>query len=232
MKKVLCIVGSRDKKSKGLEFTLNLENYFLDEPSIDFNILKISDYKLNPSSGKNEYFITGKDRDESGDDSIFIKKQILEADFILFHSPVYSLNVSSDIKKLIDRLSPWGHLYRLLGKPTITLVTGTGNGHLEVEGYLDFILQSFGVKIIDNITITTKEDLKDFQYSKLAESIIQEINKSSKFEISSLIGAQFVEQQQKVRKQPKDYYEHLYWLEKGFFNYKDLQKYIDNEINI
>ena len=107
-----------------------------------FEIITPNDYKLNPVSIGSKFFLTGKDDDDQKDDGAWLKNEILECDFLIINSPVYSLNVSSDIKILIDRISPWSHIFRLLGKPGMTVTMGSGRGHLEVEAYLDHICKT------------------------------------------------------------------------------------------
>lgn len=84
-----------------------------------------------------------------------IKAQILDADVVIFSSPVYAASVTGDMKMLIDRLSYWLHLMPLAGKIGITVVTASSNSLMETNSYLKRIQEYLGLCVIDSVLCTT-----------------------------------------------------------------------------
>lgn len=229
MSKILAICGSRNSKSKGLEFLQKLKTSFKQNADIHFEILSPNEYTLNPVSIGSKYFLTGEDDDDKKDDGLWLKNKILNCDFLIINSPVYSLNVSSDIKVLIDRISPWSHVFKLLGKPGMTITMGSGRGHLEVEAYLDHMFTSFGMNLIDNLSFTHRNDILEFDYKNLNTKIINNISKSNEFEVPLLLEMQYQEHKKLIGNQPSHYFEHQYWQENGLFNVNSLQEYLNSK---
>lgn len=229
MKQVLAICGSKSKNSKSLYFLKLLKEQFLNYSDINFKIISPDDYYLSFVSGSNDMFIKGEDIDDIDDDGNFIKEEILNSEFIIVNSPVYSLNVSANIKNLIDRLSSWGHTFKLLGIPGITLSVSSGRGHLEVESYLDFMFSSFGMNIIRNLNFTNKEDIEQYNFKALKREIIEKIYSSKEFMPSLLQEQQFQEHKNLISKQPKHFYEYKYWEETGLLYSENLHEYVKNK---
>ncbi|EJA1860824.1 NAD(P)H-dependent oxidoreductase [Staphylococcus pseudintermedius] len=226
--KILAICGSRRNDSRGLMFLEKLKSIMIKEESISFEILTPNDYILNAVSTGNKFFFTGKDNEDEYDDGLKIKSKIIDSDFLIINSPVYSLNVSSDIKVLIDRISPWSHIFKLLGKPGLTVTVGTGRGHLEVEAYLDHMFTSFGMNLLDNLTFVNNDAINNFNYENLMKRIIESYTKKDEFKIPLLLEMQYEEHKVLINRQPKEYYEYKFWKESGLFDASSLQEYFDN----
>ncbi len=231
MNKILAICGSRNPDSKGLEFLQKLKESFKQNTNITFEILSPNDYTLNPVSIGSKYFLTGEDDDDKNDDGLWLKNKILNCDFLIINSPVYSLNVSSDIKVLIDRISPWSHVFKLLGKPGITITMGSGRGHLEVEAYLDHMFTSFGMNLIANLALTGKDDILEFDYKELNTKITNVLPKVNEFTIPLLLEMQYQEHKKIISKQPPHYFEYQYWKKNGLFTVNSLQEYFNYKNN-
>lgn len=227
MKKILALCGSRNLESKGLEFLKEIKSHFNKKSDLQFEILTPNDYKLNPVSIGSKFFLTGKDDDDQKDDGAWLKNKILECDFLIVNSPVYSLNVSSDIKILIDRISPWSHIFRLLGKPGMTMTMGSGRGHLEVEAYLDHMFTSFGMNLIENLSFTNKKEFLKFDFEILVSKICKTIYEKNKFEVPLLLEMQYQEHKKIISKQPYSYFENKYWTENGLFDFTSLQEFVN-----
>ncbi|MCO4365748.1 NAD(P)H-dependent oxidoreductase [Staphylococcus agnetis] len=144
------------------------------------------------------------------------------------NSPVYSLNVSSDIKVLIDRISPWSHIFKLLGKQGLTVTVGTGRGHLEVEAYLDHMFTSFGMNLLDNLTFVNDNEINSFDFENLIQNIIESYANKDKFKVPLLLEMQYEEHKRLIRKQPKEYYEYRFWNENGLFDSSSLQEFFNH----
>ena len=65
-----------------------------------------------------------------------LRTGILEADLLIFGTPVYEQHISAQMKAFFDRTFMWIHLIGLLGKPVITAITTEGDGIRPTEHYL------------------------------------------------------------------------------------------------
>ncbi|MBU4199115.1 MAG: flavodoxin family protein [Verrucomicrobia bacterium] len=82
------------------------------------------------------------------DDMGRLKEQMLQADFIILGSPVYTYTVSGQMKTFLDRLAAWYHQIRLAGKPGLTVATTAGSGLDQVHNLLGMLLGALGVKTV------------------------------------------------------------------------------------
>lgn len=232
MKKVICIVGSRNPSSKGLAFCkallIRLKDFYHE---IDYKILTPNDYFLEPIDGTNETFYKGIDKKDDIDDGSMIKHNLEDADFVIFCTPVYSHNVSGDIKILIDRLSYWGHIFKLLGKSGLTVTVADSNGFIQVDEYIDKILTGFGVDVIENVILTRKDDVQKFDFLSLIGDIVETFQPEYKIKVPAFTEAQFKSYKNSIRKQPHENFEYRYWDENKLFYMETLQEYVDKYIN-
>lgn len=147
MKKVLVINGSRNYVSKGYKIISKIQKG-LDSNKFEMVLFDPNKLQLEFCRGCKNCFNTGKCPLDLKDSGKLLKDSMIEADFIIFLSPVYAHNVSGDIKNIIDRLSYWLHLFPLLGKPGIIVTTTDTNGHKPVEEYLEHTVCLWGIDII------------------------------------------------------------------------------------
>lgn len=113
MKKVLVINGSRNYVSKGYKIISKIQKG-LDSNKFEMVLFDPNKLQLEFCRGCKNCFNTGKCPLDLKDSGKLLKDSMIEADFIIFLSPVYAHNVSGDIKNIIDRLSYWLHLFPLL----------------------------------------------------------------------------------------------------------------------
>lgn len=118
MKKVLVINGSRNYVSKGYKIISKIQKG-LDSNKFEMVLFDPNKLQLEFCRGCKNCFNTGKCPLDLKDSGKLLKDSMIEADFIIFLSPVYAHNVSGDIKNINGRLSYWLHLFPLLGKPGI-----------------------------------------------------------------------------------------------------------------
>lgn len=82
-----------------------------------------------------------------------VAKHIDAADLVVFATPVFSLQVSADIKNLIDHMSYKFHRSDYAGKKAIVITTTAGGGHKETAAYLESVLRSWGVDKVYKLPI-------------------------------------------------------------------------------
>ena len=78
------------------------------------------------------------------DDLPEIKQAMLDCDMLILASPVYTNQVSAQMKALFDRLFTWCHTFPLLGKTSLSLCTTANDGHQETGAFLEKMLATYG----------------------------------------------------------------------------------------
>jgi multimeric flavodoxin WrbA len=90
----------------------------------EFEYIWLRDAHIEPCTGCFVCFPRGEDKCPNRDDDVrLIEQKMLDADGVIFASPVYSANVSGQMKTFIDRMSYTGHRPRFFGKKAFFLVT-------------------------------------------------------------------------------------------------------------
>lgn len=160
MKKILAFIGSqKGEKSNTFKFTkLLLDTLINRYPNeIDYEILHPKNTNLIPCQSCNQCFIKGYCKLDERDDMKIIKEKLLTADFVIFGSPVFLHHVSSDMKLVIDRLSYWAHLFKLVGKKSASISVSSSNGNHFVNDYLSKVLDYLGTQVVCNLAITVDD---------------------------------------------------------------------------
>ncbi len=231
MKKVIAYVASRNINSATLRNTkiiLNqLESSF---PSLfSIEVITPHDLAVHPSNGCKTCYEEGYcPIDELGiDKGAEFKTKLLEADFIILSSPVYSHNVSADMKAVIERLSYWGHIFKLAGKSGIVLATADSNGVHHVSDYLEKIAHIMGLNVIDKLNITTRAPLKEHYLEELVQEIYEYAYGLKEIEVDERAERSFQTYKKTYIQLPTTLAEPKYWKENGLFNHESLQSYID-----
>jgi multimeric flavodoxin WrbA len=78
------------------------------------------------------------------DDLADIKKAMLDCDMLILASPVYTNQVTAQMKAFCDRLFTWCHIYPLLGKYSLSVVTTGNDGLKEAGNFLEKMLATYG----------------------------------------------------------------------------------------
>lgn len=162
------------------------------------------------------------------DNGKFLKEKADEADLIIFATPVYSHNVSSDSKIFIDRLSYWGHLMKFAGKSVITIVTCESNGGEHVDSYLKKVFTFMGANILHSDIFFQNFDEDEFREGiEEIQTVIQNHYESDfPVVINDRHESTFQTMKSILNRYPKDHFEYLYWEESGMFKSPTLKEYI------
>ena len=143
---ILTVLGSpHDRKSN----TRALVDDFVDELAeaglpLEHRVISLGRKKVNPCRG---CWNCTKDRPcpvSRTDDLEEIKAAMIDCDFLIIASPVYTNQISAQTKALFDRLFTWCHIFPLLGKPALSATTTGNEGHGEVGRYLEKMLATWG----------------------------------------------------------------------------------------
>lgn len=228
MKKAFAFIGSSmGEKSCTAQFAKRIlekaqQQY---EGGIQFEIVTSDMVDIKPCKGCCNCFRHCVCTQDEIDDMAAIKQKMLEADFIIWGSPVYAHQISGQMKIVVDRLSYWLHLFKLAGKPGIVLSTTSSTGHMEVMAYLAKIMYHLGVKAVGGYTALTKLqgiflDKSDMEKKaeKAAEVICDYLEGKKKLTSNATQEATFKALKESI-KYSKDVKpgEYEFWEKEGFF---------------
>lgn len=235
LKNIFVYIGSRNQNSRLFKHvetileTIKVKH----RGNINIDVFSPLNTNLYPSTGCKNCFEKGFCPNEQSinDEGKFIKEKMENADVIILASPVYSHNVSSDMKVLIDRLSYWGHLFKLAGKAGMVITTAESNGANFVSDYLEKTLSFMGacVELKTNF-VNSESDLVDSYIREAAETL--ERLCSPEYSASSTSGQEVTFQTYKLilKDYPKDHFEYKYWEENEFFNYQSYEELLNEYV--
>jgi multimeric flavodoxin WrbA len=150
--RVLTIVGSpHDKKSN----TRTLVEDFLDDVEdaglpIDRRFISLGVQTVLPCKGCWNCTVS-KPCPLRDDDLKQIKSAMIDCDMLILACPVYTNQVTAQMKALFDRLFTWCHIFPLLGKYSLSACTTGNEGHKEVGSFLEKMLATYGTSSFGTI---------------------------------------------------------------------------------
>lgn len=153
MKKIFAFIGSPLKEKSN---TYNLTKWMLDklvemDGEITYEILTAGNVHIKYCTGCWSCMTKGFCPLDSTDDMGEIRQKMMDADFIILGSPVYTMSVSGQMKTLLDRFCAWYHLFKLAGKPGMTVVTTANMGLDEVHDLLEMLMTAMGIKSVTRL---------------------------------------------------------------------------------
>lgn len=188
--KAIILQGSL--KKEGLSNTQVLSEFLagvLQKNQIDCSIIKLVDYTILPGTYSNM---------GPGDEWPAILEQILQADIIIFATPIWWNNQSSLIQKVIERLDELhdevlaGKSSRLEGKVGGVVITGDSDGAQHVIANISNFFNAIGIALPPYATLsvlwekqakgekpTREELLKKYEadYASTAETLVKQMLK-------------------------------------------------------
>ena len=178
MTSMVAYVASRNPQSQTLRSVRLIQDAVSANIDAEWTILTPNDTTILPSDGTASEFSTGVDHIELNglDDSARVKKAIERCDYLILGSPTYGHNVSGDMKILMDRLTYWGHLFHLAGKPGMAMVSATTNGFLEVGELMERFMESLGIIIDETAYHTTFTPFDEAMADQTAAAIVRALN--------------------------------------------------------
>jgi multimeric flavodoxin WrbA len=153
MKKVFGFIGSPLKTRSNTYTVAKMMTDRLQEmdSGISCELLTAGDVKIDYCRGCWSCMTRGVCPQDKTDGMAMLKQKMIEADFIIWGSPVYTMQVSGQMKTFLDRLCCWYHLMFLAGRSGIVLSTTAGSGTREVNDFLGMLLCAIGVKVVGDI---------------------------------------------------------------------------------
>ena len=166
MKRVTAFVASARKKhtyGAAVQFLSNLQSM----GDIEYEIVRLSDYQLQPCRGCKACCDKGEELCPLKDDRDVLIERMMASDGVVFASPNYSFQVSAIMKTFLDKLGFAFHRPRFFGKTfTSIVVQGIYGGHKIVD-YLDFVGNGLGFNTVKGSCIMTLEPMTEKQQHKI-----------------------------------------------------------------
>ena len=166
MKKVTAFVGSARKKhtyEAAVQFLSNLQSM----GDIEYEIVRLSDYQLQPCRGCKVCFEKGEEHCPLKDDRDVLIEKMMASDGVVFASPNYSFQVSAIMKTFLDRLGFAFHRPRFFGKTFTSIVAQGIYGGKKIVDYLDFVGNGLGFNTVKGSCIVTIDPVTEKQQRKI-----------------------------------------------------------------
>jgi multimeric flavodoxin WrbA len=166
MKKVTAFVGSARKKhtyNAVAQFLNNLQSM----GDIEVEIVRLSDYQLQPCKGCKVCCDKGEEHCPLKDDRDVLIEKMMASDGVVFASPNYSFQVSGIMKVFLDRLGFAFHRPRFFGKTFTNIVAQGIYGGNKIVDYLDFVGNGLGFETVKGCCIMTLEPMTEKQQRKI-----------------------------------------------------------------
>ncbi len=170
--KILAISGSPKRGNTYSVLNMIKENY----PNIDFKILMLNEVNLKQCKGCYTCISKGEQYCPLKDDRDMIIDEILEADGVIFASPVYVNNVTSLMKNFMERFGFEAHRPRYYDKYAMLIAVCAMFGAKETNEFMKAIFGTFGFNIVSSleleIAVNTEKEKK-----YVNEKTMKEFNK-------------------------------------------------------
>ncbi len=140
MKNILVVSASARKNGDGIK-VFNVFKEKFDVDSYTFEVLHLSDYKINTCIGCTTCF--KKEKCFMKDDLDLIISKMKAVDAFVFITPVYNMNVSGLMKIFLDRTSYLLHKPVFYDKHAYIISTTDIGGNKVVTSYLKYMMNAF-----------------------------------------------------------------------------------------
>lgn len=169
--KAVGFVGSKFEHSQCMDLGNRLKGK-LQKKGIDFELYDTRENVLQDCMGCQKCFDKGICPLDQRDCMRVIRRKMLDADLIVWFSPVYLNNVSGTMKTYLDRIGSWVHTMHLSGKIGVTVTVTDQSGQEFVSYYLKSMLQQMGCNVIGEYKVVKIENLK---LERIIERIVADI---------------------------------------------------------
>lgn len=241
--KILAIIGSPKGKGNTYEITKRVEASLKKlNNELQFDYVMLKDVNLLLCKGCYQCFLKGEEFCPLKDDRGEIERKMLEADGVIFTTPVYAYNLSWIMKNFIDRFAYVCHRPRFHGKKAMIIATTGAVG-------LKFVLFTLAQEVsVWGFSITSKlgvmcpsEKILEEQERKLYKKTERDIERASAKFYSALNAGKvkkpgfisvlsFKLQKDAFSRKDQNLADYKYWKAKGWLE-KETKYYCNVKIN-
>lgn len=222
--KILAILGS-PRKGESYWGVEQVEKQLKTHPDVEFEYVWLRDLNIKDCLGCHACILKGEEKCPLKDDTALLQHKMMDADAVIFTSPVYALQISALLKKPFDHFAYLWHRPRFFGKYAMALVSGGGQ-FKETLDYIKMNVRMWGYTYVTGVGVAHPEALVTKRREKLDKDLKTTAEKfytavaSQKHPSPDLyeliryrvwrINARYLNDSN-----PTD---HAYWTEKGWFN--------------
>ena len=152
MKKIIVISGS-PRKGDSYRVVKRIEKKMHNLGDVTFEYLILRKYNIEYCRGCLTCMRKGEDRCPLKDDIPMIRDKMLNADGVIFVSPVYVHSVTASMKNLFDRTAYYLHRPCFHDKFALSVSTTELSGLNETLHYLAFPIKSMGFNLVGEIGV-------------------------------------------------------------------------------
>lgn len=171
MMKILAIIGS-PRKGETVQAVQRVEQKMKSLGEVDFEYLWLKDSNLKDCLGCHVCITHGEEKCPLKDDTALIEKKILEADGIIFATPVYALSVTALMKKLFDHFAYLWHRPKFFGKYVMAVASGGGQ-FKETLDYIKLNARSIGMVYVNQVGVPHFDALTPAMRQRVARDVDQ-----------------------------------------------------------
>jgi len=172
--KILAISGS--PRNGYCEEAINLIKQHFKNNCTDFKIIKLTEINILECKGCLACVKKGEEYCPLNDDRDFLIMQMLESDGLIIASPAYAAQVTSIMKKTIERISFFAHRPQFNNKYAMTISACCGLGAKETNKYLKKVFSFFGynvsasLEIFNGVTEPNEEELDKIRFNTIEKA--------------------------------------------------------------
>ncbi|MDD7793907.1 flavodoxin family protein [Clostridium sp. 'White wine YQ'] len=239
--RIVVIISSARKKGNTATIVKFIENEIVQyamnlSVNLDVEWINLFDYELQLCLGCRICFNKGEKYCPLNDGLLNIRDKIIEADGVIFASPVYVEDANGIMKNFIDRMAFICHRPAFSGKASIIITTSGGGATSHAIRTISSAIQSWGAYISAKRNFRTgaliDKEKVELEYSNEINAIAKKFFDSlytNKKLIPTFYSLMIFKIQQKNWQQysKEDNLDYLYWRENGWLN-KECTYYIPN----
>ena len=177
--KILVLTGSPHKKGT----SSMMSDYFIEgAKSVGNEVVRIDTAFMNINSCRGcGYCRKNNDKCIQDDDMKYVVKDLLDADMVVFVTPLYYFGITSQLKKVIDRFYAPNQTLRSQNKQSMLLVSGAADNEIVMEAvkmhYLTMLKylnwEDRGILTATGVSVREEMEKSEFpeKARKLGESI-------------------------------------------------------------
>jgi multimeric flavodoxin WrbA len=153
--KIIAIMGSPRKFGNSYKIVKRIEERMKEsDPNLEFNYLFLRYSHLELCQGCGLCLSHGEDRCPLKDDRKALEKKMLDADGVIFLSPVYAMNVTATMKNFLDRFSYALHRPRFFNQQAMIVCTAGAVGLKEAIDRLA-VIKFAGFNLVHTVGFIT-----------------------------------------------------------------------------
>jgi len=238
--KILVIMGS-PRKGNTFHAAERIREILQQTLTVEWEYVMLRDVDLEQCRGCYTCFARGEEFCPIKDDASNLEQKMLDADGVIFATPVYGLQVSGLMKVFIDRHSYLFHRPRFFRQKALILTTAGAVGIKEVLNYLDLVARIWGFDVAARVGILSsatmeplpahREQENERRLQKAAAAFLEALQRGTRsrpglmdvifFHVGRAPSAELGE------RAPAD---HHYWADQGWLE-KGRRYYVDVPVN-